>query len=92
MNNTVFNLGSMVLDLRKCNEGMSCEEFTTLMVAGLPDMPPAVRRRLDEHARACSYHRSRAFYQSALGTPVTELIEQGARDIIQKYSEKEEQQ
>ncbi len=60
-------MNKVVLDLRKCEEGMSCEEFTTLMVAGLSDMPPHIRRRMNQHERACSYHQSSVFHQSALG-------------------------
>lgn len=80
-----------VLDLRKCKEGMSCEEFTTLMIAGLPDMPPEIHRRMNQHEMACSYHQSPAFHQSALDTPITPEIEQVARDIVKKYTEKEVQ-
>ena len=80
----------VVLDLTLCNEGMSCEEYTTLIIAGLQDIPVVVRNRMDQHVRTCSYHQSRTFHQSAVGTPVTEAIKQSARDIIKKYSEKEE--
>ena len=83
-------MNKAVLDLRKCEKGMSCEEFTTLMVAGLSDMPPDIHRRMNQHEMACSYHQSLAFHQSALGIYVTPEIEQAARDIVKKYTEKEE--
>lgn len=81
-------MNKAVLDLRKCEEGVSCEEFTTLMVAGLSGMPPEMRCRMNQHERACSYHQSPAFHQSALGIYVTPEIEQAARDIVKKYTEK----
>jgi len=82
-------MNKVVLDLRKCEEGMSCDEFTTLMVAGLSDMPPEVRRRMSQHERACSYHQSSVFHQSALGIYVTPEIEEAARNIVKKYTEKD---
>ena len=62
------------VDLRDCNEGMTCEEYSTLMIAGNA-IPPEMRRRMNDHVRACDYHRSTAFTQSALSTPVTPEIE-----------------
>lgn len=76
--------------LRECNEGMSCKEFTVLMVADLPNMPPEVRHRVNLHETACFYHQSSAFRQSALGIYVTPKIEQAAEGIIKKYMGKEE--
>lgn len=69
------------------NEGMSCDEFTTLITAGPPrkEMPPSVRERMNQHEDACSYHQSKAFHQSALDIFVTKEAEQAARDIIKKY-------
>lgn len=82
-------MNKVVLDLTLCEEGMSCEEFTTLMVSSLQrkDMSLAVQNRIDQHERACSYHQSRAFHQSAVNTPITEAIDQSARNIVKKYSE-----
>jgi len=80
-----------LLNLEKCNEGMSCEEYTTIIVAGIcRDIPQNVQDRMTRHYKTCSYHQSPAFYQSAVGTPVTEEIEQGARDVIKKYAERKE--
>lgn len=78
-------MNKAVLDLRKCEEGMSCEEFTTLMVAGLSDASPEIRRRINQHQKACPYHDSQTFYNSALA-PVTPEVEQSARDIVKKYT------
>ena len=82
---------NILLNLEGCNEGMSCEEYTTMMVAGIRncDIPQDVQDRMTQHEEACGYHQSSAFYQSVLGTPVTEEIEQGAWDIIKKYAGKE---
>jgi hypothetical protein len=66
---------------------MSCDEYTTLMVAGLR-MPAAIRERMEQHITACSYHQSETFHYSALDIPVTEKIEQAAREIIKKYVQK----
>jgi hypothetical protein len=77
-----------VLDLRECNEGMSCDEFTTLVVAGpsRDEMPASVRKLMDQHERTCPYHGSPGFRQSALDMPITIEAEQAAQGIIQKYS------
>ena len=75
---------TLVLDLRTCGVGVSCEEYTTLMVAGNA-IPPSVQGLMDAHAKTCEYHRSSTFHQSALGTPVTKAIETAAAEIIAKY-------
>ncbi len=77
------------LDLRKCEEGMSCEEYTLLIAASPPekDLPPTVRVRKNQHYDACAYHRSDGFLQSMLGTPVTEELEKAAMEIVKKYSQ-----
>jgi len=85
-------VNKVVLDLKKCEEGVSCEEFTTLMVAGLSDMPPEIRRRMYQHETLCSYHDSPAFRQSALGIWITPEIKQAARDIVKKYTKKEKKE
>lgn len=80
--------GEFTIDLRQCNEGMSCEEYTTLVVAGLSNVSPEIRDRMNQHATACSYHQSSTFFQSMVGTPTTETIEQAAKNIVKKYTEK----
>ena len=82
-------MDKVVPDLRKCEKGMICEEFTTLMVAGLSDMPSEIRSRMNQHEKACSYHQSPAFHQSAAGIYAIPVIERAAREIVQKYTEKE---
>ncbi|MBU1102823.1 hypothetical protein KJ853_04205 [Patescibacteria group bacterium] len=78
-----------VLDLRICKEGMSCDEYSTLIIAGLDseDIPPTVRSQMNQHENACSYHQSTTWHQSALGTPVTETLEKAAMEIVKKYSQ-----
>jgi hypothetical protein len=85
-------MGALILkklDLRICNEGMSCEEYSTLIIAGpySKDLPPMVRSRMNQHENACSYHQSETWHQSALGTPVTETLEKAALEIVRKYSQ-----
>ena len=79
----------VVLDLRICTVGMSCDEYTLLVIAGPPrkDLPSSVIELMKQHKEACSYHQSKIFYQSALGVPVTKELEEAARQIIEKYSE-----
>ena len=69
-----------ILDLRICNEGMSCGEYSLLMIAG------PIQKRMDQHASSCSYHRSKTFHQSALDFPVTDKLERAAKNIIKKYN------
>jgi len=78
----------MILDLRLCNEGMTCEEHSALHIGGpgRSKMPPVVQERMDEHYDACKYHQSSTWIQSAVGTPVTKEIEEAAQEIIDKYS------
>lgn len=80
----------VMVDLRLCNVGMSCEEYSTIYMAGISDkkIPPAVRERMNKHYDACAYHRSSRWIQSALDTPVTEELEKEALAIIAKYSQR----
>jgi len=68
---------------------MSCEEFSILMIAGVPqgrdDFPALVRAHMNLHLLSCKYHRSREFTGSALSTPVTAKIASAAEIIISKY-------
>lgn len=77
-----------ILDLRQCNEGMSCEEYSTLVIAGPyeKNLPQAVRNRMNQHVMACFYHQSKTWHNSALDTPVTETFEKAAMEIVKKYS------
>ncbi len=77
-----------VLDLRNCEEGMRCEEFSLLTIAGpnRKDLPPTVRERMEQHENACSYHQSATWHNSAISTPITKTMEEGAMEIIRKYS------
>lgn len=77
----------MLIDLRTTDEGMSCEDFTTLMVAGV-SIPASVRELIERHRRQCDYHRSREFAKSVLGTPTTSEIDQAARDILARLVSK----
>ena len=79
-----------VLDLRQCDVGMSCEEYTLLVIAGPNDIPQPVRDRMNQHVGACEYHQSRTFHQSALGTPVTKELELEAQEVINKYDPSQE--
>ena len=67
-------------------EGVSCEEYTILIVA-LPreEIPAEVLERMTKHNEACSYHRSSGFIKSAIETPVTDEIVEAAREIVRKY-------
>lgn len=75
-----------LLDLRQTGEGLPCEEYTLLIIAGPNNLPAAVRERMNRHLEACEYHGSRTFTQSALGTPVTPELEAAALEVISKYS------
>lgn len=68
-----------------CNAGMTCDEYTTLMFAGLNDVPWSVRERMMRHYDVCKYHRSAAFVRSAADSIVTPEIQQAAQEIIAKY-------
>ena len=78
----------VVLDQRVCNVGMDCGEYTVLIIGGpsRKDLPSSVRELMEQHEDACSCHQSEAFHQFAVSTPVTETLEQAARQIIEKYS------
>lgn len=79
----------VVLDLKICTVGMSCEEYTTLVIGGpfREDLPSSVQKLMEQHKKECSYHQSETFHQSAVNTPVTKETEQAANRIIEKYSE-----
>lgn len=77
----------MLIDLRTTDEGMSCEDYTTLMVADVR-IPASVRELIERHRRHCDYHRSPKFAESVIGTPTTPEIDQAARDIIARLSAK----
>ena len=76
-----------IIDLRLMNAGVTCGEYSLLMIAGLEPqtVPPSVRARMTEHEVFCKYHNSRAFLESALDTPVTPTIEAAAVQIVAKY-------
>lgn len=79
----------VVLDLRICTVGMSCDEFTIIIIAGpllRKDLPMSMQKRMEEHEKACSYHQSEIFHQFAIGVPVTKELEEAADKIIEKYS------
>ena len=67
--------------------GMSCEEYTIVFLVGLPteEIPPRLKKIMDEHLKTCAYHQSSQFVQSMLGTPVTDEIVEAAREIVHKY-------
>ena len=77
-----------ILDLRLCEVGMSCEEYSMLVIAGpySKDMPSIVRDRMAQHENACSYHQSKTWHQSAVNSFATEAMEKTAREIVEKYS------
>ena len=78
----------IVLDLRICAIGMSCKEYTILAIAGpfRKDLPSSIIELMEQHEEVCSCHQSKAFHQFAISAPVTEALEQAARQIIEKYS------
>lgn len=85
----VATMLSVAKSLQTCNVGMSCEDYTLLIIAGpysKKDLPPAVRERIDQHLEACAYHNSRGFHQSAIDTPVTPAMEEAALEIVEKYN------
>jgi len=79
----------MIVDLQNCKVGMSCKEYSLLSAAGLDNsgLPPSVSVRMSQHYEACGYHRSSAFNQSMVNTPVTEALEQAGKEVIKKYSQ-----
>jgi len=76
----------MVLDLRNCDVGVRCEEYTLLIVANSKNTPESVHRRINQHIESCAYHNSSVFYQSALGIMVDSDLEIEAIKIIEKYN------
>jgi hypothetical protein len=76
------------LDLNICTVGMSCKEYTLLIIAGplFKDLPKSMQKRIEEHKESCFYHQSEIFHQSVICTPVTKELEEAARQIIEKYS------
>ncbi len=70
---------------RSSNVGVTCEEFTLLTVAGPNHLPPAIRKRMDEHLEDCSYHRSKQWHQSAVNSFATPELEKAALEVIGKY-------
>jgi len=82
----VLSIEEVTVDLRICNEGMSCEEYSLLIIAGPDDMPPSVKVRMERHQGMCEYHQSEAFHQSALSAPVTKELEQAAQEVVEKYN------
>jgi len=77
-----------ILDLRITNEGVTCEEYSLILMAGLnsSEIPPSVRERLNRHVKACDYHQSRTFLESAINTYVTPEIEAAAYKVVEKYT------
>ncbi len=78
--------------LKTCAAGMSCDEFSTLVIDGpsRKEMPLSVQKRMELHEGSCSYHISAKFHQSALDSSVTEESRSAALSIIQKYSKLDE--
>jgi len=77
----------VVLDLRTTNEGVTCEEYSILMMGLGHDkskIPSAILERMEQHRKACTYHDSPGFYQSVLGTNPDDF-EEGASEIVEKY-------
>jgi hypothetical protein len=77
-----------VLDLRVINVGMPCEDYSLLAVAGpnSSNLPKAVCEKMQQHEKACEYHRSETWHQSAVSTPVTSELEKAALILVKKYS------
>jgi len=70
------------------NVGMSCEEYSLLVIAGPSsnDLPEVIREKIQRHEEACKYHCSGVWHQSALGIPVTRVMEVAATEVIKKYN------
>lgn len=68
--------------------GVSCEEYSLLVIAGpsLVSLPEPIRKKMQRHEEMCEYHRSKTWHQSALGTPVTPALEKAATKVIKKYN------
>ena len=79
----------VVLDPKICTVGMSCEEYSTLIIGGpfRKDLPPSVQECMKQHENACSYHQNKTFRRSAINILVTKELEKAANEIIEKYSE-----
>lgn len=80
----------LIINMPVCEVGMTCEEYTMLVVAGPPgkDLPPTVRIRKKQHYNACTYHRGKEFLRYVLRTRafVTKDFKKEAEMIIKKYS------
>ncbi|MFH1648150.1 MAG: hypothetical protein ABIA11_00250 [Patescibacteria group bacterium] len=46
---------------------------------------------MQRHEEMCEYHRGRTWHQSALGTPVTLVLEEAAAKVIKKYSDQSDE-
>lgn len=80
------------LDLRLTDEGVTCEEYSTIMAVGVgfKNMSQVMVDRMNQHTEACAYHRSSTFTQSMLGVFITPELEEAAEEIIEKYDSMED--
>jgi len=82
-------MNTVAIDLRFCSEGVTCDEFSLLTIAGpwpyRKDLPPEVIERMDRHEAACEYHQSAGWHRSAVDTPVTEPMKKGAMEIVNRF-------
>lgn len=74
------------LDLRTTNKGVSCEEYSLLVMSGI-SVPTPIKERMNQHLNVCDYHNNPTFNQSALGTPVTPELEKAAQVVVAKYTQ-----
>lgn len=74
------------IDLRESDVGMSCNDYSLLVIAGpaTADLPTTVRERLVAHEQSCSYHQSAQWHQSAVGSPATQEMEAAALELVEK--------
>jgi hypothetical protein len=83
----IRNRGLQHLTAPTVNVGVSCEEYSLLVIAGpnSNELPKLIRKRMRQHEKACEYHNIETWHQSAIGTPVTRAMEVAAGKVIKKY-------
>ena len=77
----VLSHAGVTIDLRDCQVGVSCAEYTTLYSLG-ETFPLAVEQKLAAHRNACAYHASPDFHQSMIDAVVTPEVEAEARRLV----------
>lgn len=75
-----------VLNLKKTNTGMTCEEYSILVIAGpcRSDLPERIIKKMNQHEETCEYHQSETWRQSAVSTPTTPEMEEATLKLVKE--------